>query len=254
MSNAPIIFVHGMYMTSLCWTDWVKRFEQSGYKSIAPNWPGRDRNVDDLRRMHPDENLGRLTLSMVVEHFVKIIKALKPKPIAVGHSMGGLVVQLLMQMDLLAAGVAIDSAPPAGVFVASWSFLRSNWPHAAPGGAIAMSFKRFQYTFVNGLPIEEQKDAFNRYVVPESRRVPRESLRARIDFRKSHLPLLLIAGSSDHIVPARLNWANYAKYQRGSSSVVDYKEFKGRTHFIIGQQNWEQVANYVLGWIKEKGL
>jgi len=62
MTKTPIIFVHGMYMTSLCWADWVKRFEQDGYKSIAPNWPGRDRNVDDLRKMHPDENLGKLTL------------------------------------------------------------------------------------------------------------------------------------------------------------------------------------------------
>ena len=164
MSKTPIIFVHGMYMTSLCWANWIKRFERSDYKCIAPDWPGRDRNVDDLRRMHPDESLGKLTLSMVVEHFAKVIRGLESKPIAVGHSMGGLVVQLLMQMDLLAAGVAIDSAPPAGVFVASWSFLRSNWPHAI-GGPVAMSFKRFQYTFVNSLPVEEQQDAFNRYVV-----------------------------------------------------------------------------------------
>jgi pimeloyl-ACP methyl ester carboxylesterase len=159
-------------MTALCWANWVKRYEKSGYKSIAPNWPGRDRGVDDLRRVHPDENLGKLTLSKVVEHFATIIKALERRPVAIGHSMGGLVVQLLMQMDLLAAAVAIDTAPPAGVWVASWSFLRSNWPHAVPGGPIAMSFRRFQCAFVNGLPIEEQKDTFDRYVVPESRRVP----------------------------------------------------------------------------------
>ncbi len=88
--------------------------------------------------------------------------------------------------------------------------------------------------------------------MPESRRVPRESLTTRIDFRKLHAPLLLIAGSADHLIPASLNRSNYARYP--SSSVTDFKEFAGRTHYIVGQQGWEEVADYVLGWLKEKGV
>jgi alpha-beta hydrolase superfamily lysophospholipase len=89
--------------------------------------------------------------------------------------------------------------------------------------------------------------------VPESRRVPRESLTARVDFRKPHPPLLLIAGSADNIIPASLNKSNYAKYKQ-SPSVTDFKEFAGRTHFIIGQKNWEEIADYVLAWFNEKGV
>ena len=37
-----------------------------------------------------------------------------------------------------------------------------------------MTLERFQYTFVNDLPLEVQQAAFERYVVPESRRVPAE--------------------------------------------------------------------------------
>ena len=76
---------------------------------------------------------------------------------------------------------------------------------------------------------------------------------ARVDFKKPRAPLLLIAGSADNIIPASLNRSNAARYKR-SPSVTDYREFEGRTHFIIGQAGWEEVADFVLAWLKEKGV
>jgi pimeloyl-ACP methyl ester carboxylesterase len=122
----------------------------------------------------------------------------------------GLVVQLLLQKDLAAAGVAIESAPPMGVFTVKWSFLKSNWPHITPfvsqSSPVEMTFENFQHT-VKPLPLEEQRAAYGRYFVPESRRVPRGALTARVDFKKPHPPLLLIAGSDDVIIPASPNKA-----------------------------------------------
>jgi pimeloyl-ACP methyl ester carboxylesterase len=191
----------------------------------------------------------------VLERITDTIKALDEKPILIGHSMGGLIVQLLLQRDLAAAGVAIDSAPPMGVFTIKWSFLKANWPHITPfvslSSPIDMTFERFQYTFVNTLPLAEQRAAYDRYVVPESRRIPRESLTAKIDFKNTHSPLLLIAGSADNLIPASLNRSNHAKYRK-SHSVTDFKEFQGRTHFIVGQKGWEEVADYVLGWVNDR--
>jgi pimeloyl-ACP methyl ester carboxylesterase len=246
-----------MYMTPLCWEHWVDHFRANGCNCIAPAWPGRDEPVDILRKRHPDPQLGRLTLSNVLERLTSTIKALKEKPVLIGHSMGGLAVQVLLQRDLAAAGVAIDSAPPMGVFTTTWSFLKANWPHITPfasqSSPIAMSFERFQYAFANTLSLAEQRAAYDKYVVPESRRVPRESLTTKIDFKKPHAPLLLIAGSADNIIPASLCKANYAKYRQSPSS-TDFKEFAGRTHFIIGQDNWKEVADYVLAWLSEKNV
>jgi alpha-beta hydrolase superfamily lysophospholipase len=257
MKSKTLLFIHGMYMNSLCWEEWVPHFQAKGYKCHVPDWPGRDKPVDTLRKNHPDPHLGQLTLSRVLEHFADTVKTLDEKPILIGHSMGGLAVQLLLQKDLATAGVAIDSAPPMGVLTTKWSFLRSNWPHITPfvsqSSPIEMTFVRFQYTFVNGLPLEEQRAAYERYVVPESRRVPRESLTARVDFKKPHPPLLLIAGSADNIIPASLNKSNYARYKT-SSSLTDFKEFAGRTHFIVGQKNWEEIADYILSWLDETGV
>ena len=253
-----IVFVHGMYMTPLCWEHWVPFFERRGYRCVAPAWPGRDRPVEELRGRHPDPELGRLTLRDVVEHVAATVAALGGRPVLVGHSMGGLVVQLLLQREIAAAGVAIDSAPPQGVFSGAWSFVRANAPHINPlarqGVPIAMPFPRFRYAFVNGLPLAEQRAAWERYVVPESRRVPAQSLTgaARVDFRRPHAPLLLVGGSADHIIPASLNRRNHARYG-GSPSVTDYREFPGRTHFIIGQSGWEEVAGAVAAWLEEHG-
>ncbi len=257
--SKTIVFIHGMYMTPLCWENWLSFFQTRGYRCLAPAWPGRDQPVKMLREKHPDPELGQLTLSRVLDELSRTIRALDDKPILIGHSMGGLVVQLLLQRDLAAAGVAIDSAPPQGVFSAQWSFVKANWPHINPfapvNQPIPMSFERFQYAFVNGLPLAEQKAAFEKYVVPEARGVPRQSLTgaAKVDFKKPHPPLLLIAGSADHIIPASLNRTNYEKYKQ-SSSVTDFKEFPGRTHFIIGQAGWAEVAGYVLSWLDKKGM
>jgi hypothetical protein len=73
--------------------------------------------------------------------------------------------------------------------------------------------------------------------------------------RPAHRPLvalaMIIAGSEDHIIPAALNKANYQRYSR-YSSVTDYKEFPSRTHFIIGQQGWEEVASYIYSWLESQ--
>ena len=254
MATKRIVFIHGMFMTPTCWDQWVKYFTDKGYECVAPAWPLRDKSVAELRAMHPDPKLAALTLTNVLDHMTKIINGLGEKPILIGHSMGGLVVQILLQRGLAAAGVAVDPAPPQGVFTTKWSFLKANWPAINPFASkdmpMKMSFEQFQYAFVNSLPLEQQRAAYENLVVPESRRVPGESLTptGRIDFRKPGAPLLLIAGGNDNIIPASLNRSNFAKYQR-PDSVTEFKEFPGRTHFTIGQDGWETVADYALAWL-----
>jgi len=201
--------------------------------------------------------LGKLNLADILDHLTKKIQALDEKPILIGHSMGGLATQILNQRGLASAAVAIDSAPPAGVFTTEFSFLKANWGHvtpfANPNSPVIMTFERFQYAFVNGMPLDEQRNAFDKYVVPESRAIPRQSLTsvAKIDFKKEHTPLLLIAGGADHIIPASLTKTNYEKYKAGPS-ITDFKEFAGRNHFLLGQKGWEEVADYVLGWLNKQ--
>ena len=256
MESRNIVFIHGMFMTPLCWEKWTDYFALKGYQCTAPAWPGRDQPIETQRKKHPDAELGRLNLRDVLARMESVIKEMHPRPILIGHSMGGLVVQLLLQKDLAVAGVAIDPAPPQGVFTIAWSFLKANFPAINPfvpvNRPVEMSFAQFQYAFVNTLPLDEQRAVYDRYVVPESRGVPTQSLTsiARVDFQKHHAPLLITAGEKDHIVPASLNRTNYLKYKQ-SGSTTDFKEFPGRDHFVIGERGWQEVADYVLDWLKK---
>jgi pimeloyl-ACP methyl ester carboxylesterase len=94
MKTKTIVLIHGMFMNPLCWENWIPRYQAKGYKVVAPAWPGRDLPVETLRRNHPDPQLPKLNLSDVVGHMTRVIKSLDEKPAIIGHSMGGLVVQL----------------------------------------------------------------------------------------------------------------------------------------------------------------
>ena len=113
-----------------------------------------------------------------------------------------------------------------------------------------MSLDQFVYTFVHTLAPGAQRAAYEEHVVPESRVVGRGTLTsvAQIDFTKPHAPLLFIAGPLDRIIPASLNHANAKKY-RHAESITEIEEFPDRTHYIIGQEGWTEVADYVQEWL-----
>lgn len=251
----PILFIHGMFMGPRCWDAWVARFTAAGDRCLAPPWPvGHDAEPAELRRRHPDPAVGALTLDAIVDHYERLARAEAEPPLLVGHSMGGLVVQLLLQRGVGRAGVAVDSAPPQGVFTLSFSFLRSNWPVVNPfvpaSEPVLLSVDEFRYAFAHTLSPDEVARIWEAEVVPESRRVGRATLTpsARIDFARPHAPLLLIAGELDHIIPASLNRVNFNKY-RDRGSLTEYKEFPGRTHHILGQTGWEEVADYARAFL-----
>ena len=75
----------------------------------------------------------------------------------------------------------------------------------------------------------------------------------RIDTQKPHAPLLFIAGERDHIIPSSLNVKNAGVYS-DPRSVVDLQLFKDRSHFICGQRGWQEVADFVLSWLGNKGF
>jgi len=253
-----VVFIHGMYMTPSCWTGWEQRFEQAGFRVLAPAWPLHDQPPATLRGRHPDPALGRLTLEEVVAHYAKLIASLDEKPILVGHSMGGLVVQLLLQRGLGVAGVAIDSAPPKGLISLKWSFLKSNWPVINPFAhkdqPYLLTVEQFGYAFAQTLSPDQLRAAYEAQVVPDSRRVGigPTTRAARIDFRADRPPLLFIAGGADHTIPAGLNWSNYEKYAK-SPATTEYREFTGRTHYTLAQPGWEEVADFAIAWIRQHG-
>lgn len=209
-----------------------------------------------LRNSHPNTDIAGNRLAALTDYYAAIAKDLPEQPILIGHSIGGLMVQLLLQRGIGAAGVAIHSVPPQGVMTFKFSFLKAGWGplgfFTSAARTFMMSFNQWKYAFTNGMDCDAQKDAYYKYAIPESKLIVRDTITdaAKIDFKKPHAPLLLTAGSTDHTIPASLNYSNYQRYAKGQS-VLDYAVFEGRNHFVLGQDTWKEDAGYIMDWLEK---
>ncbi|HEY7294712.1 MAG TPA: alpha/beta hydrolase [Dehalococcoidia bacterium] len=257
-TSDTVVLIHGLWMTPLCWEHWIERYKGRGFQVLAPAWPGMDGDIAQLRR--DTSGIDRLTAHEIIDHYDSIIRALPAPPIIMGHSFGGLFTQVLLSHGLGAAGIAIDSAPAKGILSLPLSTLRSAWPvlhnPANAHRAVALTPEQFHYAFTNTLTEEESRPVYERYAIPGPGHVLFEGALANInphsafavDFNKSdRAPLLFIAGGADHVVPASSNRAN-VKHYRKSKAITAYKEFAGRSHYTLGQDGWEAVADFALAW------
>jgi pimeloyl-ACP methyl ester carboxylesterase len=123
--SKTIVFIHGLFMNPTSWESWIKYFEAKGYKCYTPAYAFHEGNPVDLRN-NINPNLGKLTFGQVIDSLSTLIDKLAKKPILIGHSIGGLAVQKLIETNKGVAGICIDPAPPKGVFSFKWSFLKAN--------------------------------------------------------------------------------------------------------------------------------
>lgn len=251
-----VVLVHGMFMGPSCWSEIQPFLEQRGYRVLAPAWPAHEGTAAEARGAHPDPALAAVDLAAVVEHHRRIIEPLEEPPILIGHSMGGLVVQLLISEGLGSAGVAIDAAPPKGVFTLDPAFLKSNGRilRGSLDDPLDMDLERFAYVFANTLPPDEQRRAWEQHARPESRRVGRDGTgaSAKVDFRRTRAPLLLLGGEHDHAVPAVIGRKTFRRYRK-ADAITEYREIAGADHWLIASDKWREVAELTVQWLAEQG-
>jgi len=258
MDSRTIVFIHGGWVTPACWDPFVSFFEEKGYNCLAPAWPGKDRPVEAIRAV-PSPLIG-LGVGEIVDHYARIVRSLDEPPILIGHSFGGLFVQLLLDRGLGAAGIAIDSAPPKGVFAFAPTTLLSlgrillipfAWRKV-----VRWSFTEFRYAFVHAMSLNEARAIWDAQLVPDSGRpffqvafsMLDRSSPARVDFANpNRAPLLFIAGEADRaMTPATVT--RMYRAHRASPVRTDLRSFPGRTHWLIAQDGWKEVAQACLDW------
>jgi pimeloyl-ACP methyl ester carboxylesterase len=259
IDNAPIVLIHGLWMSPHSWQGWIERYTAAGHTVHAPAWPGVSELSEELDH---DKAPADIRLGQVVDHYAKVVEALPEKPILMGHSFGGLITQLLLSRGLGRAGVAIHPAAPRGVYRLPLTVLRSTLPvFRNPSNihrAVPLTPAQFHYSFANTVSRDESDAWRAKLAIPAPGRplfqaalanfTPKARAATVVDFAKpDRAPLLLIAGGRDHIVPSSVVYENFNRYRR-SPAATDFKLFEDRPHLTAALDGWSDVADYALTW------
>ena len=106
-----IVLIHGNFVNDHSWREWKHYYEQKGNTVHTPANPGHDGEPTKLReQVHP--TLVETGFIDVVKNIAHFIDSLPDKPLIIGHSMAGMAVQKLVEMNKAVAAVSIDGAPP----------------------------------------------------------------------------------------------------------------------------------------------
>jgi pimeloyl-ACP methyl ester carboxylesterase len=255
----PLLLIHGAWLSARSWENYVDYFGKRGFAVSAPEWPRKHGDVEEMRET-ADESAG-LGVREIVDHYAALIEELPQPPVLIGHSYGGLFVELLLDRGLGRAGVAMSPAPPKGILVLPFSTLKAGAPALAhPSkwhGVVTLSLEEFTYAFVNTFSPEDAAAAYERYAVPETGQIFYEAGFANfhlhppteVHFKNAdRAPLLIVGAGEDHTVPASLAKAAYKRYEK-STAQSDYLEFAGRPHLHMTAPDWQEVAQGIDSWL-----
>jgi pimeloyl-ACP methyl ester carboxylesterase len=173
-----IVLIHGAWMTPASLANFRHHYEAHGYPVLSPAWPLMDRSVAELRAT-PHPQLGELTLGKIVDHYAAIIETLPEKPILIGHSYGGLIVQMLLDRGYGVVGVSIAPAPAARIVAgpkALWSALPVFLAWRGWTRPLTMTRKHFAWSMGNTLSADAQRRTYEEHVVPAPGRIYYQSV------------------------------------------------------------------------------
>ncbi|TDZ14301.1 hypothetical protein Cob_v012778 [Colletotrichum orbiculare MAFF 240422] len=260
-SKPPILLIHGLWVTAEYWEYWIPYFEHRGYEVHAPEWPGIDGRTPEEVRADP-KPIANKHIEEIVDYYETFIKKLLVRPVIIGHSFGGLFAQILLSRGLGIAGVAICPAQPAGIITLPFTTFKAAFPiiknRFNVNSTVAISEHHFHWCFSNNTGAEESREYWKRYSVPGVARVlwqltthvaggPSAPTYVQFD-KQDRAPLLLVSAAKDRVVPASTVGKNFRAYT--GPALVEYKMFPGRTHGMIFQPGWEDVADYVTDFIE----
>ena len=257
---SPVVFIHGLWLLPHSWDRWATVFEQAGYAPVQPGWPDDPETVEEANA-HP-EVFAHKTVGQVADHYADVIGQLNKKPAVIGHSFGGLLVQMMAGRGLSAVTVAIDPAPFRGVLPLPFSALKSASPvlgnPANRNRAVPLTFEQFRFAFANAVTEEEARELYETFAVPASGAPLFQAAaanlnpwtEAKVDSKNPDRgPLLIISGEKDNTVPWAIANASY-KQQKRNPGVTEIVEIPNRGHALVIDNGWREVADKALAFVK----
>jgi pimeloyl-ACP methyl ester carboxylesterase len=251
----PVVFVHGAFCGGWAFDAFREPFETAGFETHAPNLPYHERGAD-LEQL---AQTGVKDYAQAITHYVRGLRA---PPVLVGHSLGGLVSQLVAMHVPVAGLVLIAPSAPWGVMPTTLdehgnqfglSLLGDYWRRPIPP-----DYRVARNTTLDRLARDDARRTFARFV-PESGRAIREavqwwmdhSMAAQAPVYRISAPILALAGGKDRVNPASTVRRLVARFPNGQAH---FHEFAEMSHWLIGEPEHADVAKLTLQWLEAREI
>lgn len=251
----PIVFVHGAFCGGWAFDGFRDRFESAGFETHAPHLPHHERGADL-------EALAQSGLKDYAQAIATYAKMLRAPPVFIGHSLGGLVVQLAAAQTETEGLVLLAPSAPWGVPPTTFdehgnhlglSLLGDYWRRPVPP-----DYRVARSNTIDRLSQEDARRVFARFV-PESGRAIREAVQWWMDSSMSSqapvyrisAPVLGIGGGRDRVNPASTVRRVITRFPSGQAHFYEFPEM---SHWLIGEPESGDVAEFVLAWMNARGI
>jgi pimeloyl-ACP methyl ester carboxylesterase len=230
-----VVLIHGTWANGDSPADARHAFEDRGYTVHTPTL-----RYHELPLADGATKVGSVSLRDYADDVVALVESLDSPPLIVGHSLGGLVAQLVAARTPNAGVVAATPAPAAGIFALHPNtirvFIKSYLqPRPWTKPLHPPTWKLFRRQITNATD-EQTARGFYEELVCDSGRVYCEmafwfldrAKASRVDFAAITTPVLAIGGEFDLLVSPHLARATANRYANGTCV-----EIPGSDHMVL---------------------
>jgi len=250
--SESVILIHGAFCAGWAMDGYRQVFEAQGAKVSVPTL----RHHDTIPGQRAVKALGLTSTLDYAADIEALVRTMPKPPVLIGHSMGGLVAQMVATRVPVKALVLLAPSSPWGTLPTThWEIMSAQGLYLAgqfwnkplrPEAWIAETHA------LDLLPPGEREATFARFV-PESGLATFEILHWAMDVRRASFvdarlvtcPVLCVAGAYDRVNPPKTVASIARRYrERG-----EYFEVANASHWLIGEPGWEKTARYVREWV-----
>lgn len=240
----PLFFIHGVLHGAWCWETWfIPYFTRAGYDCYAIDLPGHGR-----QSVH---SINRITFSDYINAICEAVKVLPEPPVLVGHSMGGLLIQKVMERLQPRGAVLLAPLPKRGIGPSVWRILRHDplhFLHALLTLDMRKAFRstaQVRWAMYSERIDREVLDHYRNNMGPESFLAFLGMLLPRVRLTKAQrIPTLLVAAGNDRLISMR-DWQVTAHYLSAT-----LEEIHEAPHNLMLDPCWPRVAERVDIWLQ----
>ncbi|HJW41449.1 MAG TPA: alpha/beta hydrolase [Rhizomicrobium sp.] len=244
--------IHGAFCGPWAFETFRRPFEKAGWRVHAPALRHHEHGA------RPSRALGTTSLADYLRDLEKFVAGLDAPPVLLGHSLGGLLAQMLAAKGLARALALLAPCPP-------WGVLPSTAFEIASAGTMLLAGDYWNQPLkpdygiaaahsLDRLPPTERHRIFSHFV-PESGLATFEIMHWAFDVKRAALvhpesvtcPILCLVGSYDRINPP----ATVKRIAERYKGRALYEELQGHSHWLVGEPGWEKIASRTINWIGE---